>query len=116
MTTAQPAKLDRIFHALSDRSRRSMVERLSQGPASVTELAAPLSMALPSVLKHLRVLEEGGIVLSQKRGRVRTYRIEPRALALVEEWTAARKAMWNRQFDRLDEFLAEETRDDEQGR
>jgi DNA-binding transcriptional ArsR family regulator len=116
MTAAQPATLDRIFHALSDRSRRSMVERLSQGPASVTELATPLSMALPSVLKHLRVLEEGGIVLSQKSGRVRTYRIEPKALALVEEWTAARKTMWNLQFDRLDEFLAEETRDEEQGR
>lgn len=111
--TAQSAQLDRIFHALSDPSRRGMLDRLSRGPASVKELAQPLSMGLPSVLKHLRVLEEGGIVLSQKRGRVRTYRIEPAALAMVEEWLAKRKAMWDRQFDRLDELLAGEVQQEE---
>lgn len=100
--------IDRIFHALADPSRRGMVDRLSRGPASVKELAAPLSMALPSVMKHLRVLEAGGIVVSRKAGRVRTYRIEPAALASVEEWVSRRKAAWNSQFDRLEAYLAEE--------
>lgn len=108
MTAAQPVNLDRLFHALADPSRRGMIDRLARGPASVKELAAPLSMALPSVMKHLRVLEEGGIVLSEKAGRVRTYRIEPAALSAMEEWVAARKAMWNAQFDRLDDYLAQE--------
>jgi DNA-binding transcriptional ArsR family regulator len=105
--TADPVNLDRLFHALADPSRRRMVDRLSRGPASVKELAAPLSMALPSVLKHLRVLEAGGIVLSQKLGRVRTFRIEPQALATIEEWVVERKATWNDQFDRLEAYLAD---------
>lgn len=94
--------LDRVFHALADGSRRTIVERLSRGPASVSELAGPLAMALPSVLKHLGVLEQGGLVWSQKSGRVRTYRLDPRALDAVESWVAERKSGWSRRFDARD--------------
>jgi len=103
------AGLDRLFHALADVSRRGMVDRLSQGPASVSELAQPLSMALPSVVKHLAVLEAGGVVTSQKAGRVRTYRLAPAALARVEQWAARRKAGYENQFDRLEAYLLETT-------
>src|SRR5580765_7888282 len=81
-----------MFHALADTSRRTMVDRLAHGPASVSELALPLSMGMPAVLKHLGVLEAGGIVVSEKAERVRTYRMTPHALALAESWVAERKA------------------------
>lgn len=103
---SEEAALDRMFQALADSSRRRMVDRLSRGPASMKELAEPLSMALPSVLKHLAVLEAGGIVVSSKAGRVRTFRIAPDAIARLEAWTAQRKAMLGRQFDQLETFLA----------
>ncbi|WP_113408035.1 metalloregulator ArsR/SmtB family transcription factor [Hyphomicrobiales bacterium] len=99
--------LDRMFQALSDQSRRGMIDRLGRGPASVTELAQPLDMALPTVMKHLQVLETSGLVLSEKAGRVRTYHLREEALAAVERWIAERKASWNRAFDRLDLFLAD---------
>ncbi|ARO30505.1 ArsR family transcriptional regulator [Rhizobium sp. L9] len=102
------ADLDRMFHALSDRSRRGMIDRLGRGPASVTELAAPLAVALPTVMKHLQVLEESGLVLSEKSGRVRTYRLQQDALAAIERWVEQRKTRWNAAFDRLDQFLADE--------
>ncbi|EJT05563.1 MULTISPECIES: metalloregulator ArsR/SmtB family transcription factor [unclassified Rhizobium] len=102
------ADLDRMFHALSDRSRRGMIDRLGRGPASVTELAAPLAVALPTVMKHLQVLEHSGLVLSEKSGRVRTYRLQQDALATVERWVEQRKSRWTTTFDRLDQFLAEE--------
>jgi DNA-binding transcriptional ArsR family regulator len=102
------APLDRVFHALADPSRLTMVERLSRGPASATELAEPLDMALPSVLKHLRVLEQGRLVHSTKRGRVRMYRLEARALAAIDKWVDQRRAAYSQRFDRLDELLAEE--------
>ncbi|ALN59739.1 transcriptional regulator, ArsR family [Lysobacter enzymogenes] len=108
-----PAQLDRLFHALADASRRQMIDRLSAGPASVSELAQPLAMALPSVVKHLAVLESGGIVASEKRGRVRTYRIAPDALALVETWIAERKARYQSQFDALERYLASQPDEDE---
>lgn len=108
------AGLDRLFHALADTSRRGMIDRLSRGPASVSELAQPLSMALPSVVKHLAVLEAGGMVTSAKTGRVRTYRLSPGALAQVEAWAAARKAGLDAQFDRLERYLlAQETKGDD---
>ncbi|ARM12705.1 MULTISPECIES: ArsR/SmtB family transcription factor [Rhizobium] len=100
--------LDRMFHALSDRSRRGMIDRLGRGPASVTELAAPLSVALPTVLKHLQVLESSGLVFSEKSGRVRTYRLQQDALAAVERWVEQRKTRWTTAFDRLDQLLADE--------
>ena len=105
-TPADP--LDRLFVALADGSRRAMIDRLSRGPATVSELARPLDMALPSALKHLAVLEAGGVVRSDKVGRVRTYRIRPDAFSGLEAWVAARKATWNRQLDRLEHFLAED--------
>ncbi len=100
--------LDLMFHALSDSSRRGMIDRLGRGPASVTELAEPLPMALPTVLKHLNVLEASGIVQSTKTGRVRTYELRQERLAELERWIADRKAGWNITFDRLDRFLTEE--------
>ncbi|MBY4630562.1 ArsR/SmtB family transcription factor [Rhizobium croatiense] len=102
------ADLDRMFHALSDRSRRGMIDHLGRGPASVTELAAPLAVALPTVMKHLQVLEDSGLVLSEKSGRVRTYRLQQNAFAAVERWVEQRKTRWTTTFDRLDQFLADE--------
>lgn len=106
MKLQESSKLNQIFFALADPSRRGMIDRLSEGPASVSELARPLDMALPAVVKHLAVLEAGGIVLSEKAGRVRTYRIAPDALGAVEAWLEVRKARLNRQFDQLDKYLA----------
>ncbi len=104
--TAEAARLDRLFFALADVHRRGMLDRLSRGPASVTELAEPLGMALPSAVKHLAVLEQGGLVASRKVGRVRTYVVEPQALDAMEAWVAKRKTLLNAQFDRLDAYLA----------
>lgn len=102
----QSVALDYLFHALADATRRDMVVRLSRGPATVSDLAAPLSMSLPSVLQHLQVLEASGLVRSKKVGRVRTCRIEPRALRMAERWIGDRRAMWERRLDRLGDFLA----------
>ena len=101
----QNAVLDQMFHALADPTRRSMVERLSRGPASVSELAKPLSMSLPTVVQHLQVLEDSGLVRSEKIGRVRTCRIEPKALQTAEQWIAEQRALWEGRLDRLDEYL-----------
>jgi DNA-binding transcriptional ArsR family regulator len=105
----QGATLDRVFQALADPSRRDMVERLSQGPASVSELARPLAMTLAGVVQHLQVLEASGLVRSEKLGRVRTCRIEPAALTSVEQWIADRRTTWERRFDRLGDLLADQT-------
>ncbi|NEX93199.1 metalloregulator ArsR/SmtB family transcription factor [Caulobacter sp. 17J65-9] len=98
--------LDQLFHALADPTRRAMVERLGHGPASVGELAQPLAMSLPSVLQHVQVLEAGGLVRTEKVGRVRTCRLEPEALSLAERWIHERRAGWERRLDRLGDFLA----------
>ncbi|HLZ71362.1 MAG TPA: metalloregulator ArsR/SmtB family transcription factor [Dehalococcoidia bacterium] len=103
----QYTALDRIFQALADPTRRGMVERLSRGPASVSELARPLPMSLPAVVQHLQVLEASGLVRSQKLGRVRTCRIDPAALSLAERWIAARRTLWEQRLDRLGDFLAQ---------
>ena len=103
-----------MYAALADGSRRSMVERLSRGPASVKELAAPLAMSLPAVLQHLQVLEASGLVRSEKVGRVRTCRIQPAALQAAEQWIADRRTTWTRRLDRLGEFLAETDDETEQ--
>lgn len=105
-----PGALDRTFHALSDASRRAMIDRLHAGPLSVSDLAAPFDMAMPSVMKHLAVLEDAGLVQSAKQGRVRTYLMTPDALAPVERWVASRRALWSRNLDRLGKFL-DETKD-----
>lgn len=110
------APLDVIFQALADPTRRTMVERLSRGPASVSELARPLSISLPAVVQHLQVLEASGLVHSDKIGRVRTCRIEPAALQRVEQWIAERRMTWERRFDRLGDILAEQADEPEPGR
>ena len=101
-------RLDLVFQALADPSRRMMVERLSRGPASVSDLAEPLDMSLPAVMQHLQVLETSGLVRSSKTGRVRTCRIEPKVLATAEGWFAKRRASWEQRFDQLEALLAEE--------
>ena len=102
----RPPALDGVFHALADPGRRAMVDRLMRGPASVSELAAPLDMSLPAVLQHLAVLERSGLVASEKAGRVRTCRIEPATLRTAERWIAERRTAWERRLDRLGEYLA----------
>ena len=106
-----PRQLDRQFFALSDGTRRTILERLSQGPASVSELTQPLGIAMPSVVKHLAVLEEGGLVHSEKAGRVRTYRMAPAAFAAMEQWVALRKKSLDAQFDRLERYLSSHGKD-----
>jgi DNA-binding transcriptional ArsR family regulator len=103
----QDAVLDRVFHALADPSRRAMVDRLTRGPASVSELAQPFDMTLAAVVQHLKVLEDSGVVRTEKVGRVRTCRIEPAALTSAEQWITKRKALWERRLDRLAEVLSE---------
>lgn len=101
----QEAALDTIFRALADPTRRAVIARLGQGPASVSELAEPFEMALPSFLQHLRVLEESGLVRSKKAGRVRTCEITPEELARAESWMAEQRALWESRLDRLDTYL-----------
>jgi len=99
------APLDLAFQALADPARRAIVERLSKGPASVSELAKPLPMSLPAVMLHLKVLEESGLIKSSKVGRVRTCRIEAKKLSLAEQWITERRQMWEQNLDRLGAFL-----------
>jgi DNA-binding transcriptional ArsR family regulator len=103
----QSSALDQVFHALSDPARRTMVERLTRGPASVSELAQPLAMSLPAVMQHLQVLEACDLVRSEKVGRVRTCHIEPGALRAAEDWICRQRTAWETRLDRLGEFLAE---------
>ena len=99
--------IDRVFHALGDPTRRAILEKLSQGPKSVSRLAEPLDITLAAVVQHLQVLEEGGLVQSEKIGRVRTCRIEPAGLSAAEQWIGERRSMWERRLDRLGDLLAE---------
>jgi DNA-binding transcriptional ArsR family regulator len=101
------APLDRAFQALGDPTRRQLVDRLAAGPATVSDLARPLPMSLPAVMLHLKVLEESGLVQSQKVGRVRTCRIDPKILSQAEVWIAERRQMWERNLDRLGAYLNE---------
>jgi DNA-binding transcriptional ArsR family regulator len=98
-------QLDRTFHALADRSRRAMVERLVRSPASVSELARPFEMSLPAVVQHLAVLESAGIVTSEKVGRVRTYQLAPDALSVCGAWIGEQRLPAESRLDRLGEFL-----------
>jgi DNA-binding transcriptional ArsR family regulator len=100
--------VDRIFHALCDPTRRAMVEKLSDGPISVSQLAAPLTMTLAAVVQHLQILEESGLVRTEKIGRVRTCRIEPKGLDAIEKWINDRRSVWEKRLDHLGDFLAEE--------
>jgi len=104
--SVEATPLDRVFHALSDPARRNMLERLSRGPASVSELAKPLTMSLPAVVQHLAVLEASGLVRTHKIGRVRTCQIEAGSLQRAEEWINERRTQWERRLDRLGDYLA----------
>lgn len=110
----QLPSLDRVFHALSDPTRRGILARLTRGPATVSELARPLPMALPSVVQHLRVLEDSGLIRSEKVGRVRTCHVAPAALTAAERWLAEQRAYWERRLDRLEAYL-EILQSEEQG-
>ena len=103
----QSPSLDLVFQALADPSRRIMVDRLTRGPASVSELARPLAMSLPAVVQHVAVLELSGLVRSEKVGRVRTCHIQPVALRTAEGWINERRTSWERRLDRLGDFLAD---------
>jgi len=104
MPTEVPTLTD-VFHALADPTRMAVVERLGRGPASVTALAEPFSMALPSFTQHLAVLEKGGLVRSVKRGRVRTYYLEAAALAQAQDWMDEQRRLWEQRLDQLDAFV-----------
>jgi DNA-binding transcriptional ArsR family regulator len=97
--------VDELFRALSDPTRRGVVHRLANGPASVSELAAPFEMALPSFVQHMRVLEASGVVRSSKTGRVRTYNLVPKRLRMAEDWLAAQRTMWEQRLDRFEEYV-----------
>ena len=97
--------VDRVFHALGDPTRRVIVERLSRGPASVSALAKPLDITLAAVVQHLQVLEESGIVRTQKLGRIRSCQIRADGLRVAERWISERRTLWERRFDRLGELL-----------
>ena len=103
----ESARLDLAFQALADPTRRGMLARLSRGPASVSELAQPFRISLPAVMQHLQALEASGLVRSEKQGRVRTCRLEPKALGAAETWIAEQRALWEAQLDRLEDFLAD---------
>ena len=103
----QSENLDLAFQALADPARRKMLERLSAGPASVSELAKPLQMSMPAVLQHLAVLEHAGLACSRKTGRVRTCEIGTEQFAAVQGWMNARRAEWEARFDRLEAYLNE---------
>lgn len=97
--------LDGVFHALSDPTRRRVGELLGRGPATTSELARPFDMALPSFTQHLSVLERAGLVTSEKKGRVRTYRLAPEPLERMDTWLAGQRALWTRRLDQLDALL-----------
>ncbi|WP_323013802.1 metalloregulator ArsR/SmtB family transcription factor [Devosia sp.] len=101
----EPARLDQLFHALADPHRRAMVTRLAQGPAAMSELAIGLGLALPSALKHLQVLEKGGMVASTKQGRTRTFALDAQGLAAMQAWLAEHQRQLGAGFDRLDALM-----------
>lgn len=104
---SQKSDIDQIFHALGDPTRRAIVEKLSEGPITTSRLAEPLGITLAAVVQHLQVLEESGLVHTEKVGRVRTCRIEFAGFALAEQWINDRRSLWERRFDRLGDLLAE---------
>ena len=105
---ASAANVNRVFHALSDATRRQMIEQLGSGPVSVSELAKPLGVSLAAVVQHLQLLEECALVRTQKIGRTRMCRMEPAGLSVVEKWIKDRRSSWERKLDRLGDLLAAE--------
>ena len=108
---SQRISVDRVFHALGDPTRRAIVEKLSEGPISVSRLAKPLDITLAAVVQHLQVLERSGLVHTEKVGRVRTCRIETKGLTVAERWIGDRRLLWERRLDRLGNFLSEPEKD-----
>jgi len=109
MSTSRKQKIDidRLFHALGDPTRRAILDRLSQGPSSVSTLATPLEITVTAVAQHLQILEESGLVHTEKLGRVRTCRIEPAGFSALEQWIRDHRSIWERRLDRLSELLVE---------
>ena len=99
------ATTDEVFHALANSTRRQVLERLSVGPATVSELAAPFHMQLPSFMQHLSLLEQSRLVRSKKRGRVRTYEIQPERFEVIEDWLTARRQLWESRLNRFDQYV-----------
>lgn len=109
LRTGQPEiDIGKVFHALGDPTRRAMIDKLSAGPVSVSHLAEPLDITLAAVVQHLQVLEDSGLVRTEKTGRVRTCRMEPAGLSAAEQWISDRRSLWERRFDRLGDVLAED--------
>jgi DNA-binding transcriptional ArsR family regulator len=108
---SQKANIDRVFQALGDSTRRAILEKLSEGPISVSRLAEPLAITLAAVVQHLQVLEESGLVQTEKIGRVRTCSIKPTGLSVAAQWIADRRSIWERRLDRLGDLLAESDED-----
>jgi DNA-binding transcriptional ArsR family regulator len=104
---SQRVQVDRVFHALGDPTRRAMIEKLSEGPVSVSKLAKPLDITLAAVVQHLQVLERSGLVRTEKVGRIRTCSVEPKGLTIVERWISDRRSVWESRFDRLGRLFAE---------
>ena len=111
--TKYESDLSRLFHALADPTRRAMVTRLARGPAPVSDLAEPTGLRLPTVLRHLAVLEEAGLITSEKDGRVRTCAIVPESLAPARSWIDEQQALWEDRFDRLDAYVTQAMRETE---
>ena len=108
----QSKQLDQVFGALSDATRRAIVMRLCEGEASVGELAKPFEMALPSLMKHIHILESSGLVASEKSGRVRTCSLQAEALETIEVWLAAQREVWELRLDRLEVYVAKLKREE----
>src|SRR5579862_3625293 len=106
--SAPKASVDSVFHALGDPTRRAILERVSEGPVSVSNLAGPLRITLAATVQHVQVLEKSGLVHTTKVGRVRTCRMEPKGFSLIEQWINARRSLWEKRLDRLGELLLEE--------
>jgi DNA-binding transcriptional ArsR family regulator len=104
-------ELDAVFHALADPTRRAVIGRLGQGPASISDLARPFDMALPSFMKHIRLLEQSGLIVTRKAGRVRTCAVEKSRLAILDTWLADQRAVWEARTDRLEQFVTHDPRD-----
>jgi DNA-binding transcriptional ArsR family regulator len=102
------SNVDRVFHALGDPTRRAILERVSQGPVSVSSLAKPLRITIAATVQHVQVLEKSGLVHTTKVGRIRTCRMESKGLSVAEQWINERRALWEKRFDRLGDLLAEE--------
>jgi DNA-binding transcriptional ArsR family regulator len=110
-TDPEKIDIDRLFHALGDPTRRAILDRLSLAPASVSQLAGPLAITLTAVAQHLEILEVGGLIRTEKVGRVRTCRIEPAGFDAIEQWVAAHRTTLEKHFDRLGQFLLDEEND-----